>query len=162
MGLLDDLASSLTDLPTGPLEEVLVGLHYTAVRSRGVGLAATVSATSCCGSAPLDWMGHLHQRPAADLLPFLRSANQIETSLGLASLNSLLPPVDAPDAPVNAREILLERGRGKTVVTIGHFPFTEARQRVSAQTWVLELDPGRATFRPGPHPNAWPTPTSSA
>ena len=147
MGLLDDLTASLIDRLAAPPERVLVGVHYTAVHSRGIGLAATVNTTSCCESEPLEWMGHLQERPAADLLAFLRSTDELETSLGLAGLNSLLPPCELPNAPTNARDILLDRGRGRNVVTIGHFPFTEALRRVAAHTTVLELDP-----RPGDQP----------
>jgi hypothetical protein len=51
MSIIDDLIASIApDAPNEPVDDVLVGLHYTAVRSRGTGLAATSHDVSCCSS----------------------------------------------------------------------------------------------------------------
>ena len=95
----------------------------------------------------LDWIGGLHERPAVELAGFLRSSNPLELSVGLAALNSLIPVDRDAGIEVNARELLVERSRSRTVALVGRFPFTDALAAVAAQLWVLELEP-----RPGEHP----------
>jgi uncharacterized protein (DUF4213/DUF364 family) len=150
MSALDDLISAVTQgAPAGPVTDVLVGLYYTAVRSREVGLAATLSPAACCDVEPSgsQCIGRLHERSALELAAFVRSADPVEISVGLAALNSLIPVDRAAGVEVNARDLLVERSRGRTVALVGHFPFTEILAEAAARLWVLELEP-----RPGENP----------
>jgi len=52
-----------------------------------------------------------------------------------------LPPTPGRWADINAEELIADAGADKTVVMVGHFPFTQRlRQRVGA-LHVLELEP---------------------
>ena len=143
MNILDDLIACVCPgAPDEPVRELLVGLYYTAIYSRTVGLAATSHEISCCASEQIDGTGFLHQRPACELVNLVRSDHPIEKGIGLAAINSLLQVQDADGVETNARELLLERSRGKNVAVIGHFPFVELLRPIAAQCWVLELEPG--------------------
>jgi hypothetical protein len=62
----------------------------------------------------------------------------------VAAYNALLEHSDSEWAQMNAAQVILERGAGRRVVVIGHFPFVEDVRRAAEMCWVLELDP-----RPG-------------
>jgi uncharacterized protein (DUF4213/DUF364 family) len=143
MNVIDDLIAAA--IPPGrdqPLQEVLIGLHWSAVHSRRLGLAATLHEASCCRTTDIHAAGELHRKTAFELVEYLRSNRPLEASLGLAALNSLLP-VDNFDAiGSNARDLLIDQAQGRRVALVGHFPFSEHLRRAARQLWVLELDPG--------------------
>lgn len=71
----------------------------------------------------------------------------IRASLGLAAVNSLLPPPSGlPEA--KAQDILLRAGAGRRVAVVGHFPFVERLAPALGRLDVLELRP-----RPGDIPS---------
>lgn len=142
MGVLEDLIASVGPTAAAPVADVAVGIHYTAIRSRWVGLAATHSGESCCNAPLPGWMGHLHEMAAGDLFPFLRSEHPLEKTLGLAALNSLVIAPPEAETTKDGRSLVLEHGRGRRVATVGRFPFSDALRAVAARLTVLELDPG--------------------
>jgi uncharacterized protein len=124
-----------------PVKEAIIGLHWTAVLSHVLGLAATQEEASCCYAEELEGGGSLHTYSAYQLIERLRSNRPLDTSIGMAALNSLIKVNEDETVELNARDMLLERGRGKTVALIGHFPFSDAIRQVARQTFVLELQP---------------------
>jgi len=137
-----DLLSSLpADACDRPVQQVWVGLYWTAVHSQCLGLAATPHDVSCCFAEDVSGVGRLQERTAGQLAALLRSTHPLEVSIGMAALNSLITVDAHEEVELNARALMLERGRGKRVATIGHFPFTDALRQVAAQLWVFELHP---------------------
>lgn len=142
MSAIDDLLANLSPAAREtPVRDVSIGLYWTAVCGRRLGLAATPSGTSCCRSGGLADAGTLHHQTLGALADRVHSSNPLEVSLGLAALNAGLDPVHAEGTAGNARDVLLARGKGKTVVTVGHFPFTDLLRQTAQRLWVLELSP---------------------
>ena len=143
MSVIDELRGALApDLARAPVGEVMIGLYWTAVRVGGqVGLANTWSNASCCFAADLPGAGHWHEQSGGQLAAYLSRAQPVTASLGLAALNALLPVDEARGVELNARDLLLERGRGRAVALVGHFAFTEALRQAARRLWVLELTP---------------------
>jgi uncharacterized protein len=149
MSLLDDLLASLT--ADAPVRSVLVGAHWTVVCSgrppaEGCGLASTIAGEKPHGHAAVRDVGRLHLKGARELAEYARSQNPLEASIGVAAINSLLD-VDASRAvEVNAAHVLTERGRGRNVALVGHFPFIPCLREQVGQLWVIEQRPAEDEY----------------
>lgn len=140
MSIIEDLLGSLRE--DAPVRSVMVGVHCTMVCSRYCGLATTSVSCSPHGhSHPVRRSGALHEQSARELAEYARSDNPLEASIGVAAINSLLDVDWRNAAEINASEVLVERGRGKNVAVVGHFPFTPRLQEACRNLRVLELRP---------------------
>jgi hypothetical protein len=106
-----------------------------------MGLAATPTDITCCFAEDVNDVGCLHEWPVGRLVQLLRSEHPLEVTIGMAAFNAMIAVDESAGVDWNARDVILERGRGKTVVTVGHFPFTDALREVAARLYVLELNP---------------------
>ena len=68
-------------------------------------------------------------------------------SLGLAAINSLIPIDLSQCVEINAGKIIMDKGRGKNISIIGHFPFVDDLKDVAKNLWVIEK-----WQRPGDYP----------
>ncbi|MFN2292583.1 MAG: Rossmann-like domain-containing protein [Anaerolineae bacterium] len=134
-----------------PVRQVLVGAFWTAVvmdtDPPRCGLASTLRAEDHAGGPPIQRPGHLREHSGRELAEWLRSPRILEASIGMAALNALLDVDGARCTELNAEEIIVERGSGKRVAVVGHFPFVPRVREVASESWVLELRP-----RPGDLP----------
>lgn len=145
MTILDDLLATLGE--NTPVREVSVGVHWTAVCSRSCGLASTLTGDKPHGHEPVRDVGHLERRSALELAGLARSENLLEASIGVAAINSMIQIADRPMVEANAARILAERGRGKDIALVGHFPFIPELRKAARKLWVIEHHPAE-----GEHP----------
>jgi len=132
---IDDLIATLG--PDHPVREVRVCAYWTAVWSRHLGLASALR-DECPGHPirPVEQAGHLTEKSTLEICQLANSDSLLEASIGLAAINSMLPEVQGDE--INAERLILERGSGKRIAVIGHFPFV-ARIKDQAKTlWVME------------------------
>jgi len=139
--LVEDLLHSVADRDC-PVRRVCIGLHWTAVESRFVGLAHTYKTSRKVEVAD---SGDLAGRSALALAARLRSWEPLEASLGLAALNSLIEPTGVPG---KVFEEILRIAPGKTVTVIGRFPFNEQVAAVAGEAYFLEMEPERGELPP--------------
>lgn len=120
-----------------------IGFFTTAVVSAApggkprCGLATTLKDGNCAG--PVKNAGALAGIPVKDLARLALSGSGPEVSLGMAAINSALPP--QAYETINAEELIAEKGRAKNIAVIGHFPFTDRLRALAANLWVFELEP---------------------
>jgi uncharacterized protein len=139
MTLLNDVLESIdTD---AQVRTVLVGVHWTVVCSRFCGLASTITGNKPHGHDQVRSVGHLHEKSARDLAEYAHSDNPLEASIGVAAINSLLPIDESRAVEINALNVLIEHGRGKSVALVGHFPFISKLRPAVGKLWVIEQQP---------------------
>ena len=115
---------------------------WTAVVSRRCGLASTVGPGNHeHGTIFVGEAGSLAGRSALKLTELAHSESTLEAGIGLAAINSLLDVDEAHCVDLNAGQLLVDRGRGKKVALIGHFPFVPALREAAGRLWVIELHP---------------------
>ncbi len=146
MKLIKDLLASLRE--EAPVRHVLVGAHWTVVCAAGCGMAATLLDEGPHAERMVRGVGHLAGGGALGLAEYALSEHPTEASIGLAAINALLPVGEGPVSEVDAADVLLEWGRGKSVAVVGHFPFLPRLRQVTRGLWVLEQRPGPGELPP--------------
>lgn len=135
MEILNHILSTIHN--DAPVHEILRGIHWTAVVSRYCGLSSTMlrdCADNHEDTEPLLFTG----KTAAQLAHLSLSADIGKSSLGLAAINSLVSIDPERCTEVNAALIVMEKGRGKNVSIIGHFPFVDELKGAAKNLWVIE------------------------
>jgi hypothetical protein len=142
--LIDDI---LLSLPDGAVHTVRIGTHWTAVvleTENGIkcGLASTMAETHEQRRGPdILEAGNLERFSGRELAELIHSDGSMESSIGAAAINALLPSQKWEGRDKNAVEVLSEIGGDKRVALVGRFPFTsKIRDRVGEMV-VLERDP---------------------
>jgi uncharacterized protein (DUF4213/DUF364 family) len=134
-----------------PVRQVLVGSFWTAVALDTApprcGLASTLRGETHDAGPPVPEAGRLLEHSGRELAEWLRSSHILEASIGMAAFNALLEVDETVCVEVNAADVILERGAGRRVAIVGHFPFVERVRQAAAECWVVELHP-----RPGDLP----------
>jgi len=128
-----------------PVDELRAGQYWTVVQTpRGAGMASSLrSEAHLHGVRPITGAGTLHRRSAVELAALLRSDSPPEASIGLAAANALLNCRAGGLVELKALEVLRQRGVGRRVAMIGHFPFAAELRESCEQLWVFERGLGR-------------------
>lgn len=140
MEILNSLISSIKEDHT--IHQIHTGVHWTAVVSKHCGLSSTFQDPP--PHRPIDGVGNLTKKTALELAEFAKSDIQLEASIGMAALNSLIDVDEKQCVELNAFDVLAEKGKDKNVAIVGHFPFIPKLRKLAGTLWVLEMNP-----RPG-------------
>jgi uncharacterized protein (DUF4213/DUF364 family) len=150
MSLLQEVIDSL---PEGTVKNIHLGEHWNAVVAQvngrlSCGLASNpMPSGTLAREAPTGLAGRLQTRPARELCDLVFQQDLRLASVGVATMNALLPPLSEYWVDCNAEQVIARRGVGKRVAMVGHFPCVpELRQQVGRLD-VLELRP-----QPGDYP----------
>lgn len=142
------VADLIATLPDAPVLNVTVGLHWTGVVVQGpdgrrCGLASTLRSLQDQQPPAAVETEHLVGHSGRELAAWaLRGPERLlETAIGVAAINALLPHDQAAWTEANAFELIARYGAGRRVALVGHFPFVDALRQEVGTLWVLELQP---------------------
>jgi uncharacterized protein (DUF4213/DUF364 family) len=138
--ILEELISALNT--EASVRDVRVGLFHTGVLTRNCGLAATLPRDVLRQERPaIRNPGSLINRSPSELVKLAYSENILEAAIGMATLNSLLEIDEEKGRDLNARDLIAEKGKGKKIAIVGHFPFVPELGKIAKQLWVIEKNP---------------------
>lgn len=147
MKILEHLISTLD--ADAPVKDIRQGVFHTAVVTRHGGLAATLPRDALRQAPPMvREPGDLLERPAGELVRLAFSERILEAAIGMATLNSLLEVDESACQEVNAAELILEKGRGRNVAVVGHFPFFPKVREAARSLWVFDKNPKEGDLEP--------------
>jgi hypothetical protein len=137
MKIFDDLISSLKGNDF-PIKSVHTCVFWTAVITKHCGLSSTFRDEGPSHDRGVRDVGNLTRKTALELAEYARSNSLLEASIGMATINSLIDIDESKCIEKNAFEILLEKGEGKNVAVVGHFPWIPKLRGKVKNLWVLE------------------------
>jgi len=152
----------LNSLSEHPIVEVRIGLNWTAVvvkkgDHQQCGLASTLSGDhNHTGEPKVPEPGRLESTSALELANWINSEIPLRRSLGCAAINALLPRDPLSWTDKNAESAILENGKGKKAVLIGHFPFVSKLREELGGLIVLDQNPTGDDLPPSAAPETLP------
>jgi len=140
MKILDDLMSILNF--DAAVQDIRQGIFHTGVLTRYCGLAATLPRDALREEPPgVKEPGFLLNKGPMELVQLAYSQRILEAAIGMATINSLLEVDESSCVELNAAELIKEKGRGKGIAIVGHFPFIPRVREYSKEVWVIEKNP---------------------
>lgn len=129
------------------VKDVRQGVFHTAFLTRNCGLAATLPMDALRQTPPLvRGSGTLLDKTPEELVQLAYSESILEASIGMAAINSLLDVDDGTCLELNAADLILEKGEGRRVAIVGHFPFLPRVREKTKELWVIEKNPREDDF----------------
>jgi len=145
MKVLEDLILTLNT--EAKVRDIRIGLFHTAVLTRNCGLAATLPRDALRQEQPsVREPGRLVDKGALELARMACSESLLEAAIGMAAINSLLEVNGEQCLELNASELIAEKGKGKKVAIVGHFPFIPKLREIVKELWVIEKNPREGDF----------------
>jgi uncharacterized protein (DUF4213/DUF364 family) len=85
--------------------------------------------------------GFLLDKTPMELAQLAYSQSILEAAIGMATINSLVEIDESSCIELNAAELIIEKGKGKRIAVVGHFPFIPRVREYSKEVWVIEKNP---------------------
>lgn len=152
MNLLNRLISDIEEVK---IEEVIVGVHSVLVKTiEASGIASTIK--YCGHNVNVARAGNLEDLTLKELAEYALSDNLLEASIGMAAINCGLSQTIGVNRNVNAKKIILEKGKNKVLGIIGHFPFLDGQKDHFKACYIFEKSPHEGDLKESDIPEYLP------
>jgi uncharacterized protein (DUF4213/DUF364 family) len=153
MNLLEKL---IRQVPENAVDEVIVGVHSVLVKSGDhAGIASTIK--YCSPVENVRHAGMLETMTLNELALYALSSNLLEASIGMAAINCAINRDIMNTKSLNAKTLILEKGKNKKVGIIGHFPFLEEQKDAYKACYIFEKHPRPGDLKEEDIPKFLPT-----
>lgn len=143
--IIEDLLSTLNY--DSAVQDIRQGPFQTAVVTRNCGLASTPHDPGFHhNQSPVRDTGFLVDYDCQSLARLALSTSTLEAAIGMATINSLLDVEQHRCREFNAGDLLAQKGEGKKVAIVGHFPFISRLRESVGELWVIEKNPQEGDF----------------
>jgi uncharacterized protein len=141
------LQEVIESLPDGIITDIHLGENWNAVVAHvegrlSCGLASTPRDVEALPRNELDALiGTFKVKPARELCHLALQKELRQASIGVATMNALLPQMPETWVECNAEQMIAEHGKGKRVAMVGHFPSVPRLRALVGRLDVLEMHP---------------------
>jgi len=143
--IIEDLLSTLDYDST--VRDIRQGPFQTAVVTRNCGLASTPHDPGPHhNQSSVREAGSLVDCNSQSLARLALSTSTLEAAIGMAAINSLLDVEEQKCVELNAGDLIAQKGEGKKVAIVGHFPFIPRLRAIAGELWVIERSPQEGDF----------------
>lgn len=140
MKIIDDLLSTLNYQVQ--VKNIIQGPFQTAVLTRYCGLASTPHDSGPHhDKTPVTEAGLLLEKGVKVLAQMANFESEMEAAIGMATINSLIEVDEQRCVELNAGDLLAQKGEGRRVAIIGHFPFIPGLRKAVKELSVIERNP---------------------
>lgn len=156
MSILDDL---INESKNYRVKDVVIGaFDIGVINSKKTGIATSMRDFGVKGGHPrMKNLGRLEELNTTDIAAYLKSKVLLESSLGMAAVNSSLPDLEENRLKEkNASELVLKHGKDRNVGVIGHFPFVKKLKDEVKNLYVFGKPPLKGELPPEKEPEYLP------
>lgn len=143
MDIYQDLIDSVRDSFSEKIIDLRIGIRWGCVLIKKLGISLVYDNNK--HFKELEEAGNFIEKEANELLNYLKTFDTLKIGIGLATLNSLLKiPENFED--YNIFDYLIEKGKDKKIVFIGHFEDINKLKDIAKEIIIIERVPREGDF----------------
>ncbi|MBC7194268.1 MAG: DUF364 domain-containing protein [Caldisericia bacterium] len=143
MDIYEDLISSVRDQFESEVKDLVIGVRWIGVKTNKVGISITFDNNK--HMTGIEEAGEFVGKKSEELLEYIKTFDTLKIGIGLATLNSLIETPKNYEI-INIFDYLVEKGRDKRIVFIGHFEDVQKLKGVAKELIILERKPKDEDF----------------